>query len=369
MEFPDQLNGNVRGLFLFDIAESIDLSKLGQLLGAIPSKREPAFRHSAPEYVRFEAAPVSRNLGVRQVEGYGPLEVRVRYFDYGVASVELLKPFSGADWGSITRLSTQWIASARLEPYAKSILESDLVHAAPALSKPNQNWLSEDYWVIHLEPVRASDNSLLSAADLVQLCGPQVAQIVRGEQIPLSPSERDEVLRASLSYYECDLIVVGWVAAFVYDTVDGAAPTIELLEYANSQLLEFRYYDEVLTRLLASVYQTVEHRHGIWSRWKAARDARQLNTIRLDYQELVERTDNAIKFLSDMFYARMYKLAAKRIGVSDYLSLVTEKLSTARDLYESLVDEFHQGRAFFLELLVVIILIVEIVFLFLGKAV
>jgi hypothetical protein len=107
----------------------------------------------------------------------------------------------------------------------------------------------------------------------------------------------------------------------------------------------------------------------MWKRWKAARDAEHLNTIRLDYQELVERTDNAIKFLSDMFYARMYKLAASRIGVSDYLTLVNEKLTTARDLYESMVNEFHQGRAFFLELLVVIILVVEIVFLFFGKAV
>jgi hypothetical protein len=32
-----------------------------------------------------------------------------------------------------------------------------------------------------------------------------------------------------------------------------------------------------------------------------------------------------------------------------------------------MVDQFHQGRAFVLELLVVIILIIEIVFLFRGK--
>jgi len=60
-------------------------------------------------------------------------------------------------------------------------------------------------------------------------------------------------------------------------------------------------------------------------------------------------------------------LLPKRIGVTDYLALVNEKLNTARDLYESMVNEFHQGRAFFLELLVVIILIIEIVFLFVGK--
>jgi len=30
-----------------------------------------------------------------------------------------------------------------------------------------------------------------------------------------------------------------------------------LLEYSNSQLLEFRYYDETLTRLLAQVQNSV----------------------------------------------------------------------------------------------------------------
>jgi hypothetical protein len=105
----------------------------------------------------------------------------------------------------------------------------------------------------------------------------------------------------------------------------------------------------------------------MWRRWRLAREAENLNTIRLDYQELVERTDTAIKFLSDMFYARMYRLAAARIGVSDYRNLVTDKLTTARDLYDSMTNEFHQGRAFFLELSVVVILLIEIALLFVGK--
>ena len=89
--------------------------------------------------------------------------------------------------------------------------------------------------------------------------------------------------------------------------------------------------------------------------------------IRLEIRELSESTDNAIKFLSDMFYARAYRLASARIGVGDYHELVKEKLTTAEDLYDSMINEFHQGRAFVLELLVVVILVIELVFLFRGK--
>ncbi len=361
---PDlPLTGSVRRLFLFDVAESIDLGHVRELVGSRPARREPAFRHAAPEYVRFEAPPVTQPLGSRVLDGGTAVDVRVRYFDYGVASVELLRRVS-ADWDSLVVLSNEWINSAELEPCAKQLLKDVLTSTAAALRKPNRDWLSEDYCVIQVEPIRG-----LGGSELMGECGQRIAQIVRGDLTRLSASEREEVLRASLSYYENDMLVVGWVAAFVYDTEEGAGPTIELLEYANSQLLEFRYYDELLTRLLARVYKNLEQRQSAWRRWKSAGEAHQLNTVRLDYQELVERTDNAIKFLSDMFDARMYKLAAQRIGVSDYLSLVTEKLTTARDLYESMVNEFHQGRAFFLELLVVIILVVEIVFLFMGKAV
>jgi hypothetical protein len=248
------------------------------------------------------------------------------------------------------------------------VLRGRLDALKPALTKAHEAWISEDYYVIQIDPIVLDGGGLLPSEDLVREHGPQIAQIVRGEESPLSASEMQEVLQSSMSYYPLDLLVVGWVAAFVYDNQHGAAPTIDLLEYANTQLLEFRYYDEVLTRVLSDVYDRLGKKRSVWAQWRLARHAEDLNTIRLDYRELSERTDNAIKFLSDMFYARAYRLAAARIGVNDYRDLVTEKLSTARDLYESMINEFHQSRAFLLELMVVIILVIEIVFLFRGKA-
>jgi hypothetical protein len=131
------------------------------------------------------------------------------------------------------------------------------------------------------------------------------------------------------------------------------------LEYANAQLLEFRYYDDLLTRVLAGVYKSLG-RVGLLRRWRMARDAERLNQIRLDITDLTERIDNSIKFLSDMFYARAYRMAAARIGVNDYRTLVDEKLRTAGDLYQFMVDQFHQARAFLLEVMVVAILIIEL---------
>jgi hypothetical protein len=161
--------------------------------------------------------------------------------------------------------------------------------------------------------------------------------------------------------------VIGWNAAFLYDSEAGAETAIQLLEYANSQLLEFRHYDELLTRELEGVYAFLDKGTGMLARWRLARAASKLHTVLLDVSELTEHADNAIKFLSDMFSARLYKLAASKVGVPDYKDLVTQKVHTAEELYRFMVDQFNQSRAFVLEALVVIILIVELVYLFHGK--
>jgi hypothetical protein len=162
------------------------------------------------------------------------------------------------------------------------------------------------------------------------------------------------------------VLVLGWLAALVYDTREGADPLIQLVEYANTQLLEYRRYDEILTAVLKRAYAALEHRSGFFSRWRLSREAAHLNQLRLDVTELTERADNAIKFLSDMYYARAYRLAAAKVGAGDYRALVDQKLRTAGDLYEFMVNEFREARSFLLEMLVVVILIIELIPIFRG---
>ena len=91
-----------------------------------------------------------------------------------------------------------------------------------------------------------------------------------------------------------------------------------------------------------------------------------VQAVRLDVTDLTERTDNAIKFIGDMFYARAYRMAATRVGVPDYGNLVERKLRIAADLYQSMVNEYYQARSFLLEAMVVAILVIELIHLFRG---
>ncbi len=358
--------GSFRALFLYDVADEIRLEELRRLVGAGPPGREPGFKLAAPDYVRFERPPVEVPSDPVRLAGGECFETRIKYFDYGVISVHFETPFRGG-WEDVVALSSRWIEAPELENRALEAARWHIERVRPAIGKPYSDWLDEAYYVIHLAEAHDDDGRVLSASDLLFRHGRTLAQIVRGEVAPLSEAEQREVLQSSMSFYPSDLLVVGWLAALIYDTPEGAAPTLQLLEYANSQLLEYRRYDELLSEILTRAYDALERRRGFLARWRLAREAERLNALRLELTELTERTDNAIKFLSDMFYARAYQLAAAKVGVNDYRRLVEAKLRTAGELYQFMINEFHHARAFVLELMIVIILLIDLYYLFRGK--
>ncbi len=361
------LRGSVLVLIQFDVCEEIRLDVLRNIFGARTAAA--SFKHQAPGYVRYQRPPVEETLEPLVLESGERLEGEIKYYDYGVVSLVFELPFSGG-WDKLVQLSCRWTSDTNFETLATRVVKQKLERAAPALVKPYDlkkgEWLQEDYFIFHVREIEGapSANALLAAN------GDQISQVVRGEMQTLSDGERQEILQSRISYYPNDLAVIGWNAAFIYDDPAGAETVIQLLQYANSQLLEFRHYDELLTKELENVYDFLETGGtGWWSRWSTARAASKLHTVLLDVNELTERADNAIKFLSDMFSARLYKLAASKVGVPDYKDLVKEKLQTAEDLYRFMVDQFNQSRAFVLELMVVVILIIELVYFFRGKPV
>ena len=355
------LEGSVLVLIQFDVCEEIRLDRLREILSA-RTVAQPSRKHPMPSYIRYQRPPVVEPLEPLILPSGERLQGEIKYYDYGVLSLIYTLPISGG-WETLVQLAGRWVWDVDFTKAVAPLITSKLDRAAPALVKRYENWLSEDYFIFHVREMTGTP----SAAQLIANDGLRVAQVVRGDTQLLSEGECHEVLQSRISYYANDLAVIGWNAAFLYDSTAGAETAIQLLEYANSQLLEFRHYDDLLTRELDGVYNSLEKGTGTLARWRLARSATKLHTVLLEVTELTEHADNAIKFLSDMFSARLYKLAASRVGVPDYKDLVTQKVRTAEELYRFMVDQFNQSRAFFLEVTVVVILIIELIFLFYGK--
>jgi len=177
------------------------------LIGAEPAYPQPSFKHPVPDYVRFERPPVIEFPKPMATKTGERFEAQLKYFDYGVISVELTLKFE-ADWDELVRLSNRWVLAPETEKLTSDLLQARLPRAAPALWQPYSVQLSEDYYIIQIHEALDETGQPMMAGRMLATCGEQIAQIVRGESMRLSEAERNEVLQSCLSYYTTDLLVV-----------------------------------------------------------------------------------------------------------------------------------------------------------------
>ena len=142
----------------------------------------------------------------------------------------------------------------------------------------------------------------------------------------------------------------------------------EILEFANSQLLEFRYYDELLNTQLGDIYRQLQTPAWFkgWGGRRYTSAARQVHSLFIDVNTLTDRTENALKFVGEVYAARLFALAAARLGLDNWKASVREKLKTLDDIYRFAVEQTAMARGEFLELAVVGILVFELVLFFIG---
>ncbi len=358
--------GSFRIIFLYDVAESINLEDVRELLGPRAEAVSPVFPRGTPQYMRFERPPIVERGDPIALASGEEVSSAIKYYGFAAVVVELEAPFD-CEWSALPSETLRWMDAAELESKAREMVRRHLERVAPAIVRPTAQWLKEDYFVVELREVETALGRHATAAELMAEHGAEIAQLVRGETVPLSARASEEVLQGSLSYYPSDMVVVGSSGAVVFDRSEDAAATIQVLEYARMQLLEFRYYDALMTQVLSDLYAALERKRNVLlSRWTLPREAKRFNTIRLDVMELTERIDNAIKFVSDVYYARVYELAARRMGVTEYRAMVDEKLRTAGELYDFMMDQFTEARSFVLEFAIVILFVLDIVLLVSG---
>jgi hypothetical protein len=354
--------GTLTALYLFDVAESVDLARVREAVGA-GSEARLASKAPTPPYVQYHVPPLvieGDTVGIATVDGFS---ARLKFFDYGVVSLALSRHFAG-DWSDVVRFGQEYIENATLEAHAEETVRNIVSRCGSAMSRLRRSWLTEDYLIVAIHDMEGRPD----ADALISTHAANIAQFVRGEVQPLSRQEQDEILKAHLSYLANDLVVPTWNAAFVYDTEAGAAAAQELFEFANSQLLEFRYYDALLEAELARIYPNLQR----LSWWRnllgggATRTANQLHSLFIDVNEITDRTQNALKIVGDVYSARVLAQVSTRLGVERWRQSVEEKLKTLDDIYRFVVEQVSISRGQFLEIVVVVILILELIPIFRG---
>jgi hypothetical protein len=363
---PAVMQGAIIALRLHDVAYAIDLAKAEALwtlagrtgvararLNATPAK---AVAFGIPP-LQIPLDPVALHLGGPPVQA----ALVARLYDFGAVTLALQLPAAGLAWAEFSALlNAVDHAVARASFWAEALATLRRIFAE-AMERPSPSTIEEDYLIGLVERFDSAMEGaeLLSRIDLVPL--------LSGETRPLSDAARRELLSRRFSYYKDDLVVLTWDRAFIVEP-RGESDVLDVLEVANAQLLEMRYYDELLDAELPRMYDMVEGTRrapGLLRAFTASRRfsglARSLYSLVAEVTELTERVDNALQVTEDVYLARVYAAALGLFRVPTVSAAVDRKLSIIRDTYAALYEEAATGRAALMEAAVVALIVIEII--------
>ena len=359
------LPGHLHIFVAFDWGDAVDLERAarfapGEFVALSRRPRTPSSITYKPPPLRFRLAPVKLALpgcGETAIES-----VEATVFDFAAVSVALELPFRLTP-AELTQLAgrladadlTQLVrqtAHAALEPLYRQLL--------PAIQKPN--WLdtfSEEYYVFHFLP-----ETLPQPAALLGERAHWTAGLLRIEDQPLSEEESGQALRLSLRYGPNDLFIPDWAAAVLVDHEQACEETLQTIEFANLQLLEYRHIDDRLDGSLAQTNKLIAglekaHFQLFWRQQDSS--LRQLGGLKLEATGLFERTGNVFKLIGDQYLARAYRLLATRFHLRDWEHSIQRKLEVLEGIYEVVSTQTSAFRTEFLEIIVIILIMLEIV--------
>ena len=204
--------------------------------------------------------------------------------------------------------------------------------------------------------------------DLVEKSALKIASILRSEKEELNEEQVKDTLKTSVSYFTDDVVFVDWNAAFIYDPRD-AIDTLEVLEYANIELLELRTYDELLDKEIDRSYDRMAlAKARPWYRISIdpfSPTLDRLEEVRLDITQVMEKVENALKLVGDPYLAKVYRAASDSFHLNEWKVGLKEKLDIMEDFYDTLVNRIQTSRFLVLDITVMILIVLEIILLFL----
>jgi len=363
---------------LYDVGYAIDLPRALDLLAASGPERVRPVRGEA-QALQISNPPITVVLGSEIIllgENGHAAEVSARIFDFGVVSLRVrFAAASALSWEAFTAFAR------RLEhhPGVLSVIEHHLrlltERIEPAVERPVVADVHEDYTVFRVshiteEPeLSAEDASADATTGLPRvltdaLAHLDMAPLLLNEVRPLSAEARRELLPHRFSYYVDDLAVLAWESALIVEPGSHDTDVQYILEFANAQLLELRYYDALLDQELPRLYDAIERaraRRAVFPGRRFGALLAELQQRVADSTELVERVENALKVTDDVYLARVYSAALELFRGKAWRAGIDRKLAILRDTYAMLNGEAQAARSETLEIAIVALIVVEVI--------
>ena len=350
--------GTCYAMFAYDIALAIKLDEAERILTTVSQRGSIKGQHPAPTYFEYQPAPVCVTQAMEPLP-FGPYQssavVDILLYDFGAASVKYRIPVTGP-LTDLCPLSEQLYNNAWLLADSRQRVEQLLTTIPSALTKPHVAEVVEDYVIFHIESFVTP-----CAVDALRTTyAPTIARALRAEHAELSTQEVQDALSRCLSFGPTDVTMVDWQAALVVDRE--GADVCAVLEFANVELLEMRFLDQLLDDALERSYETMSTllRTSFWIPGSYRASLHDITQFQMDSALLFEGVNNALKLVGDQYLARVYRAASERFHLAEWDASILRKLQTLESLYDKMSDQAASHRMEILEWIIIVLIAVSI---------
>jgi hypothetical protein len=342
----------IRFYRMYDIGKEVDLKKLDAGLATAYTPERAGFTRVNPKSILMETPPLSFHLPWQTLTSEGKeytLLTTVRVYDFGAISLCFILEDMEAPAARLKEMALRFAHQKGLDAlYSGALNRVREILLPPIETLAIDEGFYEDYTVY----VTDRDDPAID---------PVV--ILLGDERPVSHPVREDLLKYSLSYYTDDRTILSWDAALIVSP-EPARDIIELIEFANIQALELRYYDRVLTQQMEKMYDDIEAADRLSQFRRLQRYHRimiGLMETQSEISDITDKVDNLIKVTEDVYYARVYDAALAVLRIAPWRESVNRRIEIIRQNYMMLSDEVNIQHSNFLELVIIILIAIEIV--------
>lgn len=351
-------SGKILVYGLYDVALEINLPGVEERLRE-EARRLKIERKPRSKALEFSNPPVVFQLKGTEWESGGrrfAVNVHGKAYDFGVLSIILEIPVRDMTLPEFEETAAAVSESETLREESRKHLSQTISALGGAIVGLNVSRFEEDYTVFFIEALEPA----MGADDFLRHY--DVSRLLYGERKTLSGHLREELLQYRYSYFEDDLVILNWDNALVIEP-SGSMDIADILEFAIAQLLELRYYDDVVDRELSTIQRDISER-GALSIWRIKKYERLAAAVMKTITELMgitEKIDSALKVTEDAYYAKIYLAALRLFRVKDWEGSIEKKLDIASNTYDMLSQSIAIKRSEILSLVIVILIAIEIV--------
>ncbi len=341
------IKGSILSYRIYDVASEIELNKISKT-------RVEISRKFGKRLLYFKNPPIILFLQETKFENLN-VNVFAKFYEFGAISIILKIIIDNMEIKDVFRIFREVLESDKIDDLSKHYLNSVFEQYKVYFKKPSIYEDYEDYSIVYVEAF----NRKLKAEQILEEV--DIAKLLLGERYNLSDQTQNNLLRNRFSYSDEDLVVLNWDSAFIYEP-DGIMDIPDLIEFANVQLLELRYYDSYLDSVLEETYSAIESFKGsIFEYRKYHWILKRLLLLYNEITEAKERILNSLKIIEDSYFARVYSKILEILGAYSWQRSIDSKEITLFEIYNFLSNQVSNRRLEFVEIVIVLLIFIEIV--------